>query len=172
MNLFDICNWFYSKTMTRKIITITEIENIAKQLHSQRKKIVLAGGCFDILHQGHINFLAAAKTQGDILVVLLESDASVHKRKGDKRPIHSQEDRAKILASLAAVDYIVLLPTLKTDQKYDTVVLQLKPAIIATTRGDPGKSHKERQAERIKATVIDVIDRLPAYASSSLAKNI
>ena len=157
----------------QKILSFDDPTKIAENLHSQDKKIVLVGGCFDILHQGHIKFLEAAKKQGDILIVLVESDTSVRKKKGPGRPVNSQAVRASILAALPSVDYVLVLPLLKTDQEYDAVVLQLKPAIIATTKGDPGRTHLERQAKRIGgATVIDVIDRLPEYASSSLAEKL
>lgn len=156
----------------QKIYSINDSFPLVQELHRYNQKIVLVGGCFDILHEGHIQFLNAAKKYADILIVLLESDESIRKRKGSDKPKNLQDDRARILAAVSVVDYIIELPFLKAHAEYDAVVLQLKPAIIATTKGDPGRSHKERQAEKIKATVIDVIDRLPSYASSSLAEKI
>jgi len=72
------------------------------------KKIVFTNGCFDILHAGHVRYLTSAKAQGDILVVGLNSDASVRRIKGDKRPIVPEDQRAEVLAGLGCVDYIVL----------------------------------------------------------------
>ena len=72
------------------------------------KKIVFTNGCFDILHYGHIKLLEAAKSKGDILIVGLNSDKSVKRLKGEGRPIQGERARAKILASLRAVDYVVI----------------------------------------------------------------
>lgn len=153
---------------------IIPFEKLNKTLQSVRQKgpIVLAGGCFDILHKGHFEFLRKAKDQGDILIVLLESDASIQKAKGATKPVNPQRIRASVLASLSQVDYIVPLPDTMSDDLYDTVVLAIKPAIIATTKGDPGIHHKKRQAGSVNGTVVEVIERLPRYASSILAEQI
>lgn len=74
----------------------------------QNSKIVFTNGCFDILHKGHVSYLQKAKELGDILVVGLNSDASVKALKGDERPINSQEDRAYLLASLECVDFVII----------------------------------------------------------------
>jgi D-beta-D-heptose 7-phosphate kinase/D-beta-D-heptose 1-phosphate adenosyltransferase len=71
------------------------------------RRIVMTNGCFDILHRGHITFLNAAKSLGDVLVVGLNSDAGVRRLKGAGRPINDLEDRAHVLAALSAVDHIV-----------------------------------------------------------------
>jgi FAD synthetase len=155
-----------------KILELKELKAKVQELKKQKQRIVLAGGCFDILHKGHIAFLEAAGSQGDCLIVMLESDARIRKIKGTGKPIHSQRIRAKVLAALPAVDYILLLPEFSSNTDYEMVVLVIKPAIIAATKGDPGRVHLDRQAKQIGARVIDVIDRLPEYASSSLAEKI
>jgi D-beta-D-heptose 7-phosphate kinase/D-beta-D-heptose 1-phosphate adenosyltransferase len=78
-----------------------------RQKH-EREKIVFANGCFDILHRGHIEILAKAKSFGDILVVGLNSDASVTRLKGAFRPLVGEEDRSYVLSALEAVDYVVV----------------------------------------------------------------
>lgn len=72
------------------------------------KKLVFTNGAFDILHAGHVTYLEFARRQGDALVVGLNSDASVRRYKGDLRPINPQRDRARVLAALACVDYVVI----------------------------------------------------------------
>lgn len=79
-----------------------------KRLKQEGKRIVFTNGCFDILHYGHIKYLADAKAKGDYLVVALNSDASVNKIKGKKRPIVGQADRLRTVAALASVDFVVL----------------------------------------------------------------
>src|SRR3990167_134264 len=117
-----------------KVVSIEKAIQITNHLNNQRKRIVLTGGCFDILHIGHISFLENAKKEGDVLFVLLESDESIKKLKGDNRPINNQEDRAKILESLKIVDYIIRLPYFENDKDYDKLISSLKPDIIATTK--------------------------------------
>ncbi len=73
---------------------------------NKEKKIVFTNGCFDILHTGHVTYLKEARAQGDLLFVGLNSDASVKRLKGDKRPIHSQEERKYILENLKPVDCV------------------------------------------------------------------
>jgi rfaE bifunctional protein nucleotidyltransferase chain/domain len=153
-----------------KIISPDDIPHTAKIFHNQNKKFVLVGGCFDILHIGHITFLEEAKKHGEILVVLLESDSTITKTKGANRPINSQEDRAKILAALYFVDIVVLLNPEMTDKNYDALVFTLKPAIIATTFGDINKKHKERQAKEIGAQVIDVTKQISDKSTTKLVK--
>ena len=74
----------------------------------QGKRLVFTNGCFDILHVGHVRYLQEAKGLGDILVVALNSDASVRKLKGEERPLQTEKDRAEILAGLGAVDFTVI----------------------------------------------------------------
>lgn len=154
----------------QKIVSVKEAIENSKELRTQGKQIVLAGGCFDILHGGHIEFLRKARDQADILFVLLESDGTVRKAKGKDRPVHTQFQRAKILSSLEWVNYIILLSSLKTHQEYDHLVTKIKPAIIATTKGDPFRFHKERQAKKIGALVRDVIERIPDKSTHSLVQ--
>ena len=90
-----------------KIVTLEDLVIRLVKIRKLGQKIVFTNGCFDILHVGHVRYLAEARTQGDLLIVGLNSDASVRLIKGDKRPIVSQGNRAEILASLACVDYVV-----------------------------------------------------------------
>lgn len=84
------------------------IRVIVTRAHRAGKKVVFTNGVFDLLHRGHIDYLTKAKVFGDVLIVGLNSDASVHRIKGPSRPIQSQADRAAILLALKAVDYVVL----------------------------------------------------------------
>jgi rfaE bifunctional protein nucleotidyltransferase chain/domain len=140
-----------------KILTTSQAIDIAKKLKAQGKKIVLAGGCFDLIHVGHITFLEAAKNKGDVLFVLLESDKNISRIKGKDRPINTQDDRAVILACLEMVDYVIKLPDFDKNSDYDEMIISLKPDIIATTKGDPERIHKERQADKVLGGVEDVV---------------
>lgn len=157
--------------MDKKILNIKEAIELSKKLKSEGQSIVLAGGCFDILHIGHIKFLQKAKAMGDILIILLESDEAIQKLKGIERPIHSQRNRAEILSFNTLVDYIVLLPPLNSHE-YDTIVFELNPTVIATTNPDPNKHYKEKQAKKLGIKVVDVIDRIQNVSSSRIANII
>ena len=89
------------------------------------KTIVLANGCFDLFHVGHIRYLRAAKSKGDVLVVALNGDVSVRRLKGKERPILPQEERAEILAAFSFVDYVTIFNELMVTK----VLLALKPDI-------------------------------------------
>ncbi len=92
----------------KKIKNTNEIEEIAKSLKKDGKRVVTINGTFDILHVGHLEILEEAKKQGDILIVGLNSDESVKMNKGQNRPINKQEERARMLSALEIVDYIVI----------------------------------------------------------------
>ena len=156
----------------KKVITIDELNTIVKSLKLKRKKIVLVGGCFDIVHIGHIAFLQKAKEQGNFLIVLLESDETIKKMKGPTRPIHTQYLRAKILGSLDSVDLVVQIPQLKTDKEYSKLVKIIEPDIIAVTKGDPILIKKMAHAQTIHAKVVKVIDRQKEYSTSNLVNNL
>jgi D-beta-D-heptose 7-phosphate kinase/D-beta-D-heptose 1-phosphate adenosyltransferase len=89
-----------------KIVKLDQLIKIRKMAKRNRQNVVFTNGCFDILHRGHVECLRKAKTFGNLLIVGLNSDSSVKKLKGPKRPIVPQEDRAAILASLEMVDYV------------------------------------------------------------------
>ena len=94
--------------MHSKIKAAAQLRPLLAILRSTGKKIVFTNGCFDILHTGHTRYLAKSKSLGDVLVVAVNSDASVRAIKGEKRPINSEAERMETLAALEAVDYVVL----------------------------------------------------------------
>ncbi|MDF1545546.1 MAG: D-glycero-beta-D-manno-heptose 1-phosphate adenylyltransferase [bacterium] len=90
------------------LIKRSELDRFVRRLRRTRKKIVFTNGVFDILHRGHVDYLAKAKSFGDVLIVGLNSDRSVRRLKGDSRPLQKQSDRAAILLALKAVDFVVI----------------------------------------------------------------
>ncbi len=83
-----------------------KLKTLLDSLKQEGKKVVFTNGCFDILHSGHVDYLAKAKALGDVLVVALNSDASVRRIKGEKRPIIKEDERAFIVSNLKAVDFV------------------------------------------------------------------
>jgi len=94
--------------MLAKIKTIAELAPLLSLLRATGQTIVFTNGCFDLIHPGHTRYLARARSLGDILVVAINSDASVRSIKGDKRPINTEADRAETLAALEAVDFVTI----------------------------------------------------------------
>ncbi len=118
------------------IKTNQEIEKIASRLRSQNKKVVFTNGCFDILHKGHVSYLNVAKSFGDVLILGLNSDASVKRLKGESRPINCEEDRAYILSALECVDYVVIFDE---DTPYE-LIKKVKPDVLVKGADYEGKT--------------------------------
>lgn len=134
-----------------------------------KKKIVLAGGCFDILHFGHIHYLKNAKALGDHLVVAIESDANIKKLKGEKRPFHNQNQRKEILESLSFVNEVIILKDKMSDSDYEELVLSVSPHIVAVTQGDPILEKKKNHATKINAKVVEIA-KVSVSSTSEIAK--
>ncbi|HKR02289.1 MAG TPA: D-glycero-beta-D-manno-heptose 1-phosphate adenylyltransferase [Pyrinomonadaceae bacterium] len=94
--------------MSDKIVSIDQFRRERERLREDEKRLVFTNGCFDILHVGHVRYLAAARALGDALLVAVNSDRTVRKLKGVGRPVMSQGERAEMLASLSAVDYVMI----------------------------------------------------------------
>jgi len=94
--------------LERKIKGALQLKPIIAGLKRKGRRIVFTNGCFDLLHFGHVSYLEKAKAKGDVLVVAVNSDASVRRIKGRRRPITSQRDRARVIAALQSVDYVTL----------------------------------------------------------------
>jgi len=151
-----------------KIVNYKDLTTLIKKIKLQNLPLVLVGGCFDILHLGHVSFLKEAKKHGALLVAL-ESDDNLKKYKGLSRPIHNQSQRAEVLAELSSVDYIILLPEFKTDGDYEKLTKQIKPETIAVTAGDPLLKNKQQQAKSVSGKIV-LIPKIQTPSSSQLIK--
>jgi D-glycero-beta-D-manno-heptose 1-phosphate adenylyltransferase len=90
------------------VLTREELKSIRDRLKKEGKKVVFTNGCFDIVHRGHVDYLTKAKAIGDVLIVGMNTDASVKRLKGPSRPVVCEDDRAFVLGALKAVDYVCL----------------------------------------------------------------
>ena len=98
----------FSQMAETFLVPLRRLLPVLSKKKQQGIKVVFTNGCFDILHVGHISYLERAKSLGDVLVVGLNSDASVRKLKGPGRPVNTAKDRARVLAALRAVDYVTV----------------------------------------------------------------
>jgi len=115
-----------SSVKTPAPVSLNKLANLLRTFRAQKKKIVFTNGVFDILHRGHVDYLLKAKSFGNILIVGINSDSSVRKIKGPRRPIQNQADRATILASLKPVDLVVLF----AESTPDKLVEFVRPDIL------------------------------------------
>lgn len=112
--------------MKSKILSLDELKPELDRQRLSGKTVVFTNGCFDILHAGHVRYLKKAKACGDILVLGLNSDASVKTIKGEKRPVVSETQRAEVLAELQSVDFV----TLFNESDPLKIIRQIEPDVL------------------------------------------
>ena len=113
--------------MKQKLKAREDLIQIVKDLKAKKKRIVFTNGCFDLLHVGHVRYLEEAKVLGDVLIVGVNSDASVRKLKGPKRPILPEKERTEILSGLGCVDYV----TVFDEADPLNLITSLQPNVLA-----------------------------------------
>lgn len=126
----------HKSTSEAHIKSFDEIKTVVERYRANGKKVVFTNGCFDILHVGHVKYLQEAKSFGDVLIVGLNSDASVSRLKGPSRPVNIAEDRAYLLAALEAVDFVV---PFEEDTPYELIKM-IKPDILVKGGDYVGRS--------------------------------
>lgn len=124
-----------------KILTLTQLLEAAARQHASGRTIVFANGAFDLLHVGHVRYLEAARRQGDWLAVGVNSDASVARAKGPGRPVLPQDERAEIVAALAAVDAVVVFD----EDSPSSLIAALRPHVHAKGTDYTADSVPERE---------------------------
>jgi rfaE bifunctional protein nucleotidyltransferase chain/domain len=112
--------------MIEKILSLDELLGLRKRLRAEGKTLVFTNGVFDLLHVGHVRYLAAARALGDALLVAVNSDDTVRKLKGEDRPIFNDAERAEILAALKHVDYV----TVFDDVSPRSLIAKLLPDVL------------------------------------------
>ena len=151
-----------------RILDRSELERVVETARSQGKKIVLANGCFDILHAGHVRYLEAAKALGDILIVAVNSDAEALRLKGEGRPLLSQDQRAEIVSSLEAVDLVTIFDEPTVAQ----LLLALKPDIHAKGTDYTEDSVPERDVVRSFGGRVAIVGDPKDHSSSEIIEKI
>ncbi|MGH7310359.1 MAG: adenylyltransferase/cytidyltransferase family protein [Candidatus Rokuibacteriota bacterium] len=126
------------------MLTLDEAAALAERLRATGKRIVLANGCFDLLHVGHVRYLRGARALGDVLFVGLNSDAAVRRLKGPGRPLMPIAERAELLAALREVDHVVMFD----DDTADGLVTRLRPHVHAKGTDYTPESVPERASVR------------------------
>lgn len=134
---------------------------------SHKKNVVLVGGCFDILHPGHVFFLDEAKKLGNTLCIALESDEFIIRHK-QRKPLFIQEERKRMLMALKSVDQVIELPLLHDYHDYLLLAERVKPSVIAITEGDPQFANKQIIANKVHAKLVVACKKVPGKSTSSI----
>ena len=151
--------------MQEKLKELSDLRETLKPLRNAGQRIVFTNGCFDILHAGHVRYLTAARQEGDLLIVGLNSDQSVQRIKGPQRPLVSQQQRAEVLAGLWCVDYIVIF-----DEPDPLRVIQtLRPGVLV--KGDDWADNQIIGADVVKSDGGRVV-RVPVVSGISTSRII
>jgi rfaE bifunctional protein nucleotidyltransferase chain/domain len=151
-----------------KLKSLPELKAIVRSLQAAGRRVVFANGCFDLVHVGHVRYLEGARAQGDVLVVGINSDASVTALKGNGRPILPEAERAEIVASMACVDYVVIFdaPTA------DAVLLELRPDVHAKGTDYTQATVPERATVLSYGGVVAIVGDAKAHATRDLIRTV
>jgi len=146
----------------------TDRTKLAKRLDAERARgrtIVLANGCFDLIHVGHVRYLEAAKREGDVLVVAINSDESVRRNKGEGRPLVPETERAEVLAALRCVDYVTVFGETTADE----LIKALRPNVHA--KGTEWRADNVPELATVKSigARVAICGDAKSHSSTSLA---
>lgn len=151
-----------------KILSRNELVQIRRQIKAEGKRVVFTNGCFDILHRGHVDYLTRAKSQGDILIVGLNTDSSVQRLKGPSRPIVEEADRAVVIAALAVVDYVCLFDE---DTPYE-LISALVPDILVKGADWSVNDIVGKDVVEAAGGAVHTIEFLPNRSTSKIIQKI
>ncbi len=154
--------------MIKKILNKSELKSIVETLKNQKKKIVTTNGVFDILHIGHIRYLQEAKKLGDILIVAVNSDSSVKRIKGPKRPLNNENDRQEALAALECVSYV----TTFNEENPIIILKEIKPDIhVKGGDYDISRIIEKDAVEKNNGKVV-LIPKVKGYSTTDFIRKI
>ena len=147
-----------------KIVSLEVLRERLKEHRRRGERIVLANGCFDLLHVGHVRYLEGARREGDVLVVAVNDDEGVRRLKGEGRPLLEARDRARLVAALAAVDYAVIF----TEPTVTALIEALRPDVHAKGTDYTPETVPEREAVRAAGGRIAIVGDPKAHSTRDL----
>ena len=150
------------------VVGVEEAVRLTSAWRRDGKRVVLANGCFDLLHVGHVRYLEGARAEGERLVVALNSDASARRLKGEGRPVVPLEERLEIVAALRCVDWA----TWFDDDRVEGLLRLLRPAVHAKGTDYTVESVPERAAAAVLGIRTAIVGDAKAHATSDLLKQL
>lgn len=157
-----------SLVLPKNVLSLAEAISVSHSAKTNSKITVFTNGSFDILHAGHVHYLNQAKELGNILIVGLNSDSSVKSYKGDKRPINSQLDRAYVLASLKAVDFVVIF----NESTPEVLISHIQPDIHVKGGDYTIDQLPEAKIVQSYGGKIKLLSFIPGKSTTSIIKRI
>jgi D-glycero-beta-D-manno-heptose 1-phosphate adenylyltransferase len=151
-----------------RLVSVDEAMGLADAWRGAGKRIVLANGCFDLLHVGHVRYLQAAKLLGDVLLVALNSDASVRRLKGPGRPLMPAAERAELVGALCSVDAVVIFD----DDRADALIARVRPDVHAKGTDYTEESVPEGDSVRAVGGRVAIAGDPKAHATADLIRTI
>ncbi len=158
------------KLLNPKVLTLAHASRWADNARRRGQTVVATNGCFDLLHYGHVDYLQRAKALGDLLVVGLNSDASVRRLKGPSRPLVQARHRAGVIAALACVDVVIIFPQTRATQ----FLTAIRPNVYVKGgdyRAETLDPHERRALDSVGAN-IQILPFLPGLSTSNLITKI
>jgi len=146
----------------------SKIVNVNQLMPKLRGTVVFTNGCFDILHKGHVSYLARARDLGDMLVLGLNSDSSVQSLKGPGRPVHSEMDRAFVLGALACIDYIVIF----SESTPERLLSEIKPHIHVKGGDYTPENLPEKKVINSYGGTIKILPFVDGYSTTNIINKI
>lgn len=154
--------------LAKKNISLSRLKGAVKSFKGRGKKIIFTNGCFDILHPGHVSYLQKAKEKNSVLIVGLNSDASVRRIKGKSRPLNSSRERAKVLASLAYVDFVVIF----NEDTPLKLIKALKPDVLVKGADWKGKVVVGQEIVEAYGGKVKLVKYLKKYSTTKIIQQI
>lgn len=156
------------ENIQNKIISRSTLSTITKNLKLQNKKIIFSNGCFDLVHRGHIEYLAKASDLADIFVLALNTDASVQRLKGTSRPLQDEYARSILMASLSFIDYVVLFDE---DTPFE-VITEIQPDVLV--KGNDYKAEDVVGYDIVQKNggTVQTIELTEGYSTSKIVDKI
>jgi D-glycero-beta-D-manno-heptose 1-phosphate adenylyltransferase len=151
-----------------KVASVETVKSACDAARREGKTIAFANGCFDLLHVGHTRYLQAARAEGDLLVVGVNSDASVRRLKGEGRPLQNEQDRARLIAALHAVDWVVIF----TEDTVENLLLALKPEVQCKGTDYTTETVPERNVVRGYGGRVAIVGDPKDHDTSALLKRL
>lgn len=156
-----------------KVLPRKELAQRSRELRAEQKRLILTNGCFDVLHIGHVRYLQQARALGDVLIVGVNGDASVRQLKGAGRPVTPENERAEILAALAAVDFVVIFE----EETAISLVAEVQPAIYVKGgdySANPDSDCFPREGHKVAEMGgrVVIVDHIPDSSTTSMLRRL
>ena len=155
-------------TIPKLAADVATLERTLARRRAEGAHVVFTNGCFDLLHPGHVRYLAAARALGDVLVVGLNGDASVRRLKGAGRPVLGVEERAEVLAALAAVDHLIVFD----DDTPQALIAALAPDVLVKGADWACEDIVGRDVVLARGGRVERVDLVPGVSTSEIIRRI